>query len=233
MQPWRVRDIMTTDVITAGDDTPIAEIAGLLTGHRVSGIPIVDRDRRPLGVVSEDDLLAKVAATGTGGGRRWWWRRRGAKDAAAATSARDLMSGPAPTVAADEPLPAAARRMRARKVERLLVTGEAGELLGIATRADLLRPYARPDADIGRDVTEDVLRRTLWIGPAEVRATVDAGIVTLTGVVGRRTTSVIAERLVTDVPGVVAVDNEIRWRFDDVALGGSRVYRADSLSAAV
>ncbi|HZB18537.1 MAG TPA: CBS domain-containing protein, partial [Blastococcus sp.] len=178
MQPWRVRDIMTTDVITARENTSIAEIASLLTEHRVSGIPIVDQDRRPLGVVSEAHLLVKVAATGRGGGRRWWRRGRRAKEAAA-TSARDLMSGPSLTIAPDESLSTAARQMRARKVQRLLVTGESGELLGIVTPADLLRPYARPDADIHRDVTEDLLRRTLWIGPSEVRATVDAGIVTL------------------------------------------------------
>ena len=68
---------------------------------------------------------------------------------------------------------------------------------------------------------------------SEVRATVDAGVVTLTGAVGRRTTAAIAERIVTDVPGVVAVVNEIRWRFDDAALAGSRISRTNPLSAAV
>ena len=66
-----------------------------------------------------------------------------------------------------------------------------------------------------------------------MRATVDAGIVTLTGAVERRTTAAIAERLVRNVPGVVAVNNEVRWRFDDVGLAGSRINRANPLSAAV
>jgi CBS-domain-containing membrane protein len=229
MQPWRVDDVMTTDVITAREDTPVAEVAVLLARHRVSGIPVVDRERRVLGVVSEGDFLAKVAAGPGGGRRRRRWR---GTVKAAATSARDLMSRPVHTVAAEEPLSGAADAMRARKVRRLLVTDGDERLVGIVTRADLLRPYTRPDADIHREVV-DVLRRVLWIGPTQVRASVGAGVVTLTGAVGRRTTAAIAERISAGVPGVVAVENEIQHRFDDAALARSRVHRTNPLSAGV
>jgi hypothetical protein len=63
-----------------------------------------------------------------------------------------------------------------------------------------------------------------------VQATIDAGVVTLTGAVGR-CTAALAERLVADVPGVVAVVNEIRHDFDDSALARSRVDRTNPLSA--
>ena len=63
------------------------------------------------------------------------------------------------------------------------------------------------------------------------RVDVDAGVVTLTGTVGRRTTAAIAARLATDVPGVVTVVNNIRFDFDDSALARSRVHRTHPFSA--
>jgi hypothetical protein len=48
--PWRVSDVMTTDVVAAREDTPVGEIADLLAAHRVTGVPIVGDDRRVLGL---------------------------------------------------------------------------------------------------------------------------------------------------------------------------------------
>jgi osmotically-inducible protein OsmY len=141
------------------------------------------------------------------------------------------MSAPALGIAPDAPLSAAARKMQAKKIKRLLVTGGSGQLLGIVSRADLLRLYARPDTAIRRDVIDHVLRRTLWIDNSQVQVHVDAGVVTLTGAVGRRTTACIAARLTAQVPGVVAVVDEVRYDFDDTALVRSRIHRTHPFSA--
>jgi osmotically-inducible protein OsmY len=125
----------------------------------------------------------------------------------------------------------AARKMQVKNVRRLLVTDDAGQLLGVVSRADLLRVYARPDTAIRQDVIEQVLRRALWIESRQVQVNVDAGVVTLTGTVGRRTTAAIGARLAADVPGVVTVVNEIRFDFDDSALARSRVHRTHPFSA--
>jgi CBS-domain-containing membrane protein len=142
------------------------------------------------------------------------------------------MSTPALSIAPDAPLSAAARKMQAKKVKRLLVTGRFGQLLGIVSRGDLLgRRYPRPDTDIRQDVINDVLLRSMWIDTSDVHVHVDAGVVTLTGAVGRRTTAAITARLAADVPGVVAVVNEIRYDFDDTALARSRTHRTHPFSA--
>ncbi|GIM89860.1 CBS domain-containing protein [Paractinoplanes toevensis] len=217
MQPWRVSDVMTAPVITTAEDTPLRELAGILTSRRLSAVPIVGHDERPVGLVSEADLLATLAP-----------RKTRATRAAAAV---DVMSKPVLSIAPDAPLSEAATKMRAKNVKRLLVTDGSGRLVGIVSRADLLRPYSRSDAAIRQDVTDRVLRRTLWIDSSQVRADVYAGVVTLTGTVGRRTTAAIATRLTAQIPGVVRVVNEIRDSFDDTALARSRIHKTHPFSA--
>jgi hypothetical protein len=121
--------------------------------------------------------------------------------------------------------------MQAKNVKRLLVTGEAGQLLGVVSRTDVIRPFTRPDEAIRHDIIDDVLRRRLWIDPSQVPVHVDAGVATLTGAVGRRTTAAIAARLTATVPGVVAVLDRIRYDFDDTALARSRVNTTHPFSA--
>lgn len=228
MYHWQVSDVMTPEVVTASADALVGEIVDKMVTNRVSGLPIVDDGDRLVGVVSQADLLPRVAATGPAGGRA---SRRRQAARAAATSARELMSTPALTIGTDEPLSAAARKMQLKKVKRLPVTGDAGELLGIVSRSDLLRLYARADTAIRGDVINQVLRRTLWIDTRQVQVDVHAGVVTLSGAVGRRSTAAIAARSTATVPGVVAVVNEIRYKFDDSAVSRSWAERADPLSS--
>lgn len=126
MYHWQVSDVMTADVVTAAEDASIADIANKMGTHHVSGLPIVDDGHRPIGFVSQADLLPRIAATPPAA-RRALRSRRAAK--ATATSARQLMSTPLVTIGADEPLSAAARKMQFEGVKRLLVTDAAGQLL--------------------------------------------------------------------------------------------------------
>jgi CBS domain-containing protein len=214
---------MTRETVTATAGTPIGEVADLLAGHRISAVPIVGDDDRLLGVVSAADLLPKVDA----GGRAT--RRRRSAEAAAGT-AQEVMTTPPVTIDADASLAEAARTMRRRRVRRLLVTDDAGHLRGVVSRTDLLRPLNRRDAAIRADVAEH-LRRVLWIGPVQMQVHVDGGVVTLTGAVGRRSSAAIDTRLATEVPGVVAVVDRIRYEFDDGSLTRSRVGRTHPFSA--
>lgn len=217
MRQWRVEDVMSKTVVTAGPRASIGELAALLTRERISAVPIVADDGRLVGIVSEADLMALIP--GAGGGPP------GPADAAA------VMSRPVHTAAPDESLSTAARRMRDRSVKRLLVTDEAGRLVGVVSRADLMRVYTRGDEAIQRDVAQQVLKRTLWIDPRHVRAGVDAGVVTLTGAVGRRSTAAMAGRLSAEVPGVLGVVNNIAYGFDDTELVRSRIGRTHPFSA--
>jgi CBS domain-containing protein len=212
---------MSKNVVTATPQASIGELAGLLTRERISAVPIVD-DGRVVGIVSEADLMARIP----GAGRAPW--RKATPGAADAT---EVMSRPVHTAAPDELLSAAARRMRTRNIKRLLVTDQAGRPVGVVSRADLMRFYTRGDDAIRRDVTQQVLGRTLWIDPRHVRAGVDAGVVTLTGEVGRRSTAAMAGRLSADVPGVLGVVNDIAYSFDDTELVRSRIGRSHPFSA--
>jgi osmotically-inducible protein OsmY len=83
-------------------------------------------------------------------------------------------------------------------------------------RADLVRAFARSDADVMADVREAVnLQRALWSEYAPVATSIDDGAVTLTGEVGRRALAESLLRAVRAVPGLVAVRSALTWSFDE------------------
>ncbi|HET7027414.1 MAG TPA: CBS domain-containing protein [Candidatus Limnocylindrales bacterium] len=215
-----VRDVMTRSVVTARPETPLKEVARLLVEHAISGLPVVGPDGRVLGVVSEADFLIKER--GAAAVRRrplaslfgdsTQTRRQLAK--VAASSAGEAMTGPAITIEVDQTPDEAAAIMVRQRVNRLPVT-EDGRLVGIVTRADLIRGYVRSDAELAESIREDVLRRALWLDPAHFEVGVEDGVARLAGHVERRSTAEIVERVVALVPGVIGVRAEIDWSIDD------------------
>ena len=110
--------------------------------------------------------------------------------------------------------PGAATPVRLRERPELRVDGT--RLVGIVTRADLVRAFGRSDEEIGREIAEDVLRSTLWIEPDSLEVIVEGGVVTLAGRVETRTTAHLVASYVRRVPGVVAVHSELEWRVEDL-----------------
>ena len=155
-----VRDIMTSSVITVTPTTPYKDIVGLLTRHRISAVPVVDADRRVLGVVSEADLVYKLEFASPVPQAPVFERKRVrmARERAAGTTAQDLMTSPAVTVLEAESIIAAARRMDSQRIKRLPVVNELGRLTGILARADVLRTYLREDAEIEAEIRHRVLQ---------------------------------------------------------------------------
>jgi hypothetical protein len=101
---------------------------------------------------------------------------------------------------------------------------DSGRLIGIVSRADLLRPLVRPDEHISRDV-EEMLERKLLVDPARVKVRVRDGIVTLTGQVERRSLRPILVHLVDSIEGVVRVENWLTFELDDTGVQPSRSNR--------
>jgi CBS domain-containing protein len=132
------------------------------------------------------------------------------------------MTSPVITIGPDDSLAAAARVMEHNRVKRLPVVDSDGRLVGIVARRDLLRRYLRPDTDISREIVADVIKRRLWIDPIEIQVSVTDGRVTLRGHLERRSTALMAVRLVGGVDGVVVVDNELSYHFDDLAAADHR-----------
>src|SRR5271156_3639834 len=67
----RAMDVMTSKVITVGENATVPEAARLLAEHGISAVPVVDEDNRVIGMVSEGDLLHR-SETGTERRRSWW-----------------------------------------------------------------------------------------------------------------------------------------------------------------
>ncbi|KOU22594.1 CBS domain protein [Streptomyces sp. WM6372] len=203
MKPLKVADLMTEEVASATPDTPFKEVAKLLAQYDVSGVPVLDDEDRVVGVVSQTDLLAHTA--------------RHNSSVAVPPSAGDVMSAPAVTVHPEETAADAARLMTRRSVERLPVVDLEDRLVGIITRRDLLRTFLRPDSEIRRRVTDEVLAEVLGVPAGDVDVHVVDGIVTLDGKVGLRSQLPVLRNLVEHLDGVVAVASRVTARTDDTA----------------
>jgi CBS domain-containing protein len=207
----RMRDVMTTSVVTVDRITPYKEIAALLAEHRISGVPVLSMGRKVTGIVSEADLLAARAGHVTAFGRRVLPWPSGRKRHQGLTAAQ-LMRSPAITIYPDASVAAAARLMNAHRIRRLPVVDPEGRLLGIVSRRDLLTIFLRPDEQIAREV-RDILAELLPDERGSIEVAVHNGMVTLTGhpiTVGERDLLPIAVRLAWDVEGVVDVVDRVR-----------------------
>jgi CBS domain-containing protein len=189
MRHARIRDVMTTNVVTVGKDASYKEIATRLHEHRVSALPVLDHDRKVTGVVSAGDLLAREARPG---------KRSG-------TTAADLMTAPAVTIGPGAPVSEAARLMYARRVKRLPVVDPAGRLAGIVSRSDVLAVFSRPDDDIWHEITSDVIADGFFMDPAQFTVTVTDGIVTLQSPADTAVVSHGIAQQARHIEGVVAV----------------------------
>jgi CBS domain-containing protein len=214
----RVEEVMTRDVAVVSPATSLRAVARLLSERRISGAPVCDGTGRVVGVVSEADVLAKEEGAALDAGSPLAWLVGDTRDRrkAAATTAGEAMTAPPITIEPRAQVSEAARTMVERGVDRLPVV-EDGRLVGIVTRADLVRAFTRSDREIQREIEQDVLLRTLWISPARVSIAVDDGSVTLRGTVDTKTEAQLAAAHVRRVPGVVDVRaEELEWRFDDL-----------------
>jgi CBS domain-containing protein len=214
-----VGDVMTRDVVTAHEGAAFKEVARALERNHVNGVPVIDSDRRVVGIITASDLLARV----TGGTRPI---PRGHRLAAGsesrrkrhATTAKDLMTAPAITATTRTTIAEAARLTARSRVRSLPVVDAQGVLVGIVTRGDLIKLFLREDADIRRDVLRDVAQNPIVAARGRVEVEVDEGVVTLTGSVD---TALTARRIAYDagqVIGVVDVRDEIQFEINDAFL---------------
>ena len=213
----KVRDVMTREVTTVPPGASLKEAARLLVQHRISGLPVVDNQDQVLGVVSEADVLRKEAAA-LPPRRPFAWltgEPEFDKSKLEAHLVGEAMTAPALTVEPDRPVGAAAKLMVEKGVNRLPVI-EDGKLVGIVTRADLVRAFVRSDAEIAREIRDDVVVHDLWLDKHSVQVKVEDGEVTLAGRLDDRANAEALEALVSKVPGVVGVHSKLAWTDDDI-----------------
>jgi CBS domain-containing protein len=211
-----VSDLMTHTVHRVQADTHFKEIAKLLADHDITAVPVVDADDRPVGVVSEADLLRREAVQPDAAGLQTLLdvppREPGEPTP---TTAAGLMSAPAVLARPEWTVVQAARTMDARGVKRLPVVDGTGRLVGIVSRADLLRVFLRRDHLIREEISGDILDRMLGISPDEVGVDVTDGRVSLHGAVERRSLVPVVVRLCEGVDGVVDVTQTLGHATDE------------------
>ncbi len=212
----KVADIMSTDVVTVSPTTSLKNVARLLVEHRISGVPVVDDDGVVLGVVSEGDVLFKERGPLAPRRVLSWLLDGNGEDARTKLDARtaaEAMTSPAQTIESWPLVSSAAARMLDQHVNRLPVVHNE-QLVGIVTRADLVRAFIRSDGDIETELRELVRRLLLPdMGDVEIEAT--EGDIVLTGQVERRSDAEIVTRRASSVPGVVSVESRVTWREDE------------------
>ena len=221
----RVRDLMTTDVLTVRSSTRLKEAAALLAERRISGLPVVDGEGHVLGVLSEGDILYKESGVSDRPGLLGRLLAVPPTDVDLKLAARtvgEAMSAPALTIGPRRPVTEAATVMIEEGVNRLPVIDDDERLIGIITRADLVRAFVRSDAEIEREIRDDVFRRTLWLEPDTIQIEVAGGEVRLSGEVETRSDAELIPTFVQRVPGVVSVLSKVRWRDEN----GNRPGRA-------
>ena len=203
----RVREVMGKPPLTVPPDMSLRELAVLLTNHEISGVPVVENGR-VVGVVSASDIVDRERGPDVESrGRLPRLRRRSLPRAATASTVGQAMKSPAITIESWMSVYEAAWLMSSYDVNRLPVI-DRDALVGVVTRSDLVRYFARSDRDVERDVREKL---ALLDGP-HVSVVATHGRVVLEGELEWASDLACLSHLVASVPGVTEVDSRVTLR---------------------
>ena len=143
----KTSDIMTRKVVTVGPEDLVKEIAGVLSAHAISAVPVCDAAGHLLGIVSEGDLMLAFGSAKRI--KRAWWLGLLAEGDQLAPDfveylktdrrpARDIMTSPVVTASEDTPISDLADLMIRHRIKRVPIM-RAGALVGVVARADIVR----------------------------------------------------------------------------------------------
>jgi CBS domain-containing protein len=209
----RVSELMSTELATVGEGTPLKEAARLMTGRGVSGLPVVDESGHLVGIISESDFVEKASGQ----------TRSGLIGALFESDARlveadtvgGIMTRNVVTIEPRATHQQAARLMRTKRVKRLPVVNEDGKLVGIISRSDILGVFARSDATIEHEIRHRLIGQVMAIDGGRIEVTVTEGHVKLGGIVPTKTDARLLEELSEDVAGVMSVESSLNYLVDD------------------
>jgi CBS domain-containing membrane protein len=136
-----VREVMTKNVVKIRADADFTEATNLLSENRISGLPVVDEEDRVIGVITEGDVLSMAGLR----------KEHAFKDIIRhilgeplsrpkeSRRLRDVMSSPAVTTGPDADIRDVALTLNEKRIKRLPVVDEQGRLIGLISRADIVR----------------------------------------------------------------------------------------------
>lgn len=219
-----VASVMSRHPVTVPGTATFKDVACAVLASGAGAVPVVDNSNRPIGVVTEIELLTNLEFHGGSdavpilGGAPARRRRR----KAFAKTAADLMRSPALVVAPSTRISTAARRLAEPQMPPLCVVDEQVRLIGLVSRGNLLSLYRRPDSDIVADVRVaiEAARDRPTRSPAAIDIEVHQGVVTLNGTLTYRSRVEHAAYTASRVAGVIAVHNQLRYDVDDLMITG-------------
>jgi len=219
----QAKDIMTVNVVTVSEDTPVHEIVSVLLRYRISAVPVIDGARKVVGIVSEGDLLRGEGTSRTSVRHPWWLEavfvgQTVTYDKARGRRAGAVMTRNVITVDEDAPLNEIAELLERHHIKRVPVLS-GGKLAGIVSRANLLHGLANtivdhhePGAAKDRQLRNELVKVLLSkheLDTALVNVTVADGNVRLWGIVENADQAAAAETAAGSLPGVKSLVNNL------------------------
>jgi len=218
----KARDVMVSPVVTVKPSATVKEVAKLFLERRISAVPVVDEQRKLVGIVSEGDLVHR-AEIGTEQRRSWWLVLLAKNQALAADyikahgrKVEDVMTRNVVTATPDTPLNEIARLLEKHGVKRVPIVGD-GQLVGIVSRANLVQAVATSGSKLEIPVSDATIRDKLlarlnaqrWAHTGLLNATVNDGVVDLWGITGSETERKAIRLAAETVAGVRAVNDHM------------------------
>lgn len=165
----KVRDYMHRGLITCRPDATLGQVAVMLTQHHVHGLIVADRDGRPLGVITDFDLMAG----------EWLSGDPQSLEVMRGMTAGELMSTPVDTIDIDAPAAEAARIMREKVIRRVVVT-EKGKAVGVISVSDIIASIA-DTVPAKRETVGDVMSDAMLVCRDKTPLTAAARAMTTAG----------------------------------------------------
>jgi CBS domain-containing protein len=146
-----VAEVMTSPVFSVRPETPLQEAVTLLSNHHISGLPVVDEAGALVGELGEKDLMVRESGFDAGPYVMFLdaviylrnplqWSKQ--VHQVLGSTVGDVMTAQVHTCAPSTSLPAAARLLNDRRIQRLFVVDDQGTMVGVLTRGDVVRALA-------------------------------------------------------------------------------------------
>ncbi len=218
-------DVMTRAVISADPDATVLQAARYMLQHHISGLPVIDKAGKLVGVLSEGDFLRRRETQTERRRSRWLEFLMGPGKIAAeythshGSKVSEVMTSELYTVGEDTSLEDIVELMERRRIKRVPVL-RGNKVVGIVTRSNLMHAMvslartepkaAKDDAGI-REILLAEMQKEVWAPAAMTNVVVHDGVVELWGVIiddrQRKALKVTAE----NIPGVKAVKDHMVW----------------------
>jgi len=219
------KDVMTPSVLSTAPDASISDAARLMLQNRISGLPVIDGSGKLVGIITEGDFLRR-SEIGTQRRRPRWieffigpGRLADEYSRSSGRTVSDVMTHDVHAVAPDAPLEQIVREMERHRIKRVPVV-DGGKVVGIVTRANLLRALASiadevaPSSAGDNAMREQIfaeLKRQTWAPVSTIGVTVRNGVVQLSGALTDERQRQALRILAENVPGVKKVQDHLVW----------------------